>query len=501
MSLVIARGQARCGWAGVTAILALSLGVLSGCDSLLEVDLPAQLGDSALEDPKGASTQIGTIIAQFEDGYDKFMWELFGREDAGEAFNVPTGLGFFTYRSHPYEGGGTVPTSGSWFLRFMTSRRFASQLHDRLENDWTTAQVPERAQYLAVSSLYEGVVLSVLGQSLCEMAIDGGMLLTPQQTYAMAEDALDRSLNEIATAGDFELPFGVSSSAETMAYGLRAQLRWMAGDQAGAMADAQRVPKGFTAWVTRENSPERVNRAWMDGTNLKYLGLFGVIDWWKGGNPNPVTGEAWSSPIPFTGYLHLGILPDGRAVRDDGIPIRTQDEGPPRTVAEDAAVPDTRVQTSTGHVSGFGPAPVTARYKDGGDDIALVNWKEMWLIRAEIEGGQRAIDLVNELRAADDLPLVTYADPANAQQIRYMIIEERRRALHLEARFFMTKLRNPDILWFPRGAGNSPKFGHRLTGGVRFTMTAVEYEFNANLTEADEGTGCNPVEAPLVIFG
>ena len=31
----------------------------------------------------------------------------------------------------------------------------------------------------------------------------------------------------------------------------------------------------------------------------------------------------------------------------------------------------------------------------------------MWLIRAEFEGGQMAIDLVNELRAADEIPLVT----------------------------------------------------------------------------------------------
>ena len=42
---------------------------------------------------------------------------------------------------------------------------------------------------------------------------------------------------------------------------------------------------------------------------------------------------------------------------------------------------------------------------------------------------------MNELRAADDLPLVTYADPNNAEQIRYMIIEKRR-ALVMEARYF-----------------------------------------------------------------
>ena len=500
MSLVIERVQSRCGRAGVTAMLALSLGALSGCDSLLEVDLPAQLGDAELGDPRGSSAQIGTIIGQFENGYDKFTWNVFGREDAGEAFSNPAGDSFFYYQSRPYDNVPVSPTPGTWFLRFMTSRRFASQLHDRLVEDWTDAQVPERARYLAISSLYEGAVLSLLGQSLCELAIDGGPLMTVEQTYTMAETVFGRALSEIATAGDFELPFGVSSSAETTAYGLRAQLRWMAGDQAGALADAQRVPEGFTAWVTRENTPERRNMAWMNGTNLDYLALYGVIDWWTG-DPNPVTGNAWPSPIPFTGYVHLGILPDGRAVRDDGIPIRTQDEGPPRTVAEDAAVPDTRVQYGVGEIQGFGPGFVTRAYQDGGDGIPLVNWKEMWLIRAEIEGGQRAIDLVNELRAADNLPRVTYADPNDAQQIRDMIIEERRRALYVEGRFFMTKLKNPDILWFPRGRGRGPKFKHTLRGGVRFTMSAVEYDFNVNLTLDDRGTGCDPAEAPLVEFG
>ena len=54
------------------------------------------------------------------------------------------------------------------------------------------------------------------------------------------------------------------------------------------------------------------------------------------------------------------------------------------------------------------------------------------------------------------LPRVTYADPSDAAEIRLMIIEERRRQLFLEARFWSTKIRNTDLLWFPRGEGNTP---------------------------------------------
>jgi hypothetical protein len=162
-------------------------------------------------------------------------------------------------------------------------------------------------------------------------------------------------------------------------------------------------------------------------------------------------------------------------------------------------VRDTRVKTVFGPIQASGEqAYVNARYSSEGDDIPLVNWKEMWLIRAELEGGQKAIDLVNELRAADGLPLVAYADPANAQQIKYMIFEERRRALFVEGRFFLTKLQNTDILWFPRAQGFSPKARWVLDGGVRYTMSDNEYILNPNLGLAKRGSGCAQHERPII---
>ena len=63
----------------------------------------------------------------------------------------------------------------------------------------------------------------------------------------------------------------------------------------------------------------------------------------------------------------------------------------------------------------------------------------MRLIEAELQGGQAAIDVVNKLRVAASLPIVTYADPANAAEIRDMIFEERRRALFAEGRYWLTR--------------------------------------------------------------
>ncbi len=465
---------------------ALPLAALGACGDVLEVDLPAQLTDDALTDPAGAETQINTIITHFQNTYNDYVWEIHGREDGGEVYlcSGGTDCGHFQYN---YEFG---------YLDFMTARRFAASLHEKLESEWTADQVPNRARYLAIASLYEGAVFNLMGSTMCEVSVDGGPLMSPAETLAMAEDRLTRALGEIGGSGDFEMPFDIASSAQAMAYGLRAQARWMAGDGSGALADAQQVPQGFTAYVTRDaGDPVRRNKPFYAGTFIHYGELYGVIDWWEGA-PNPVTGQSWPDVIPFTGYLNLGILPDGRAIRADGIPIRTAGEY--RTMDEDDAVPDTRVRHMRAEIQGVGvESQVNAKYDGEGADIPLVNWKEMVLIRAEVEGGQGAIDRVNEIRAADGLPRVTYANAGDAEEIRNMIIEERRRALFLEARYFMTKLRNPDLLWFPRDDGATLRGGHQLQGGVRFLMPENEYHLNDNLTIADRGTLCDPATRPV----
>ena len=71
-------------------------------------------------------------------------------------------------------------------------------------------------------------------------------------------------------------------------------------------------------------------------------------------------------------------------------------------------------------------------------------------------------------------------------------IEERRRALFLEGRFHPAKIKNLDILWFPRAQGQTPGAGRALLGGVRFTMPNDEYLYNPN-TNGDlnlRGTKC-----------
>jgi hypothetical protein len=479
------RRGGRKAWALMT--LGFSLGVLSGCESLLEVDLPAQLTDDALENPTGALVQVNSIIAHFEDAYDFHTYRTFGREEGGEV-----------YLCGPMCNVSNYITGYEHFTAFSRSLDFNRILRGKLTTEWTVQDVPLRDRYLALASVYEGATLAVFGMNLCEISLDGGPKQTPGEILTQADAVLTRALAEIQTAGDFAVHNAISTSARTMALGLRAQVRWFKGDNAGAVADAALVPRGFTAWVTREPGPARQNRGWFSGTSGGFFEVYDPVDWWTG-LPNPVTNRAWPTVIPFTGWTYLGITPDGRAVRDDGIPIRTRAGFHNAHGVTTGAVLDTRVTHRTQTIQGkpTGQGEVATKFTGEGSDIPLVNWKEMVLIRAEIEGGQRAIDLVNELRTADNLPRVTYADPANAQQIRYMVWEERRRTLYNEARFFYTKLKNLDTFWFPRENGGTRGQRRGLLGGVRYAMPNDEYIANRNLSPADKATGCAPFERPI----
>jgi hypothetical protein len=466
--------------------LGLSVGMLGGCDKLLEVQLPAQLTDAALTSPGSAGIYVNSLIAHFEDAYDFHAYRTFGREDAGEV-----------YLCGPMCNVSNYVTVYDHFTPFSRSLWFGRQLRAKLETEWTAQQVPQRDRHLATISLYEGATLAVFATNLCEITLDAGPLLRPEQVLDLADAALTRALDEIQTSRDFALQNNIASSAQNMAYGLRAQVRWFKGDKAGALADAQQVPQGFVARVTRDPGEARQNRGWTSGTNGGFFELYDPIDWWTG-LPNPVTGKAWPNVIPFTGFTFLGILPDGRAVHDDGVPVRTQAGWHNAHGVVAGAVPDTRVTHRTAQIQGKqGQGEVSTKYSAESSPINLVNWKEMVLIRAEIEGGQKAIDLVNELRIADDLPRVTYADPNNAEQIRYMIIEERRRALFNEARFFYSKLKNMDVLWFPRDNGGTRFQRRALQGGIRYVMPNSEYIANPNLSPAMKASACAQHERPI----
>ena len=500
------RALAKAGMVCLT--LAFGLGALTACDSLLEVDLPSQLTDDAVNDPDAAETLVNSVIAMFECAYSSLALQAMGHEDVWERIQGMAAPS--TYATSPSTGEcDQIEQDAGWYQNTQTARAVGEQTYSKMDTLWTTAEVPDRVRFQAILAIYVAASHSVLGEFFCEMAVNGGPLMSPDATLTLGEQWIQNALGHIGTIGDFGMPHDIASSAQTMAYALRARMLWARGETTLALVDAERVPMNFTALVTRDVGIQRRNKLSVAAFRLPFGKMLRVNDWWStpGGDAraqgitavNPATGLPWPAPIPYTGYLNLGLMPDGRAILDSGIPIRTSKFDAGAVAVGDAgAVGDTRVEHVFKEGSAGQPGDAPSKYTEEDDPIPMVGWREMWLIRAEIEGGQTAIDLVNDLRDHHGLPRVTYADPANADQIRDMVFEEKRRELWLEGgRWWSTKIRNTDLFWFPRDQGVFPTREFALEGGVRMIMPESEYDNNTNFTRANQATLCDLAERPI----
>jgi hypothetical protein len=497
---------------------------MSACETLLDVELPHILTDQALEGDDTAATQVNSAIALFECGYSALAWVGMGHEDILEAIS---GLGesAAVYRDTPSTGGcdGSA-TDQSHFDQVMGARSALTReneggVYDRIQNEWSLGAPGERLS--AISSIYLAAIYSHFGQYFCEVAFDGGSTMAPPDVMAIADTWVDKALGHIGSS-DFTMPFGISASATNMALALRAQIRWAKADAtptghsspadlaaaAAAAATVLAADPTFMAWVTREDGEMRRNKPYYTAQTVVIATMYDKIDFWQPEirKVNPATGVQWTNPIIFTGYRNLGIEADGRTVSDAGLPLQFGSG----TVYDVGAggVADTRVQHITGTGTGPGAFTIPQKYSSNADDLPLVGWKELRLIQAENANvtGDRAgaIAFVNMVRAdpaKPGMPQVTYLDgTATFQQVRYLIHEERRRALFMEGgRYWSVKIQNTDISWFPRLEGNTVGTAqYILQGGVRLLFPGDEYLLNRNFLNLDQrGTGCVTRQAPI----
>ena len=516
---------------------------LGACDSLLEVELPHLLTQTAIKDITSAEIQVNSAIALFECGYSAHGVTALGHEGYMESIAGVFGGGYgYTVTA----AGGTCDASSTgvaWFDQMMGSRAMlvtqpsrlvptargtvtgefpvGKGVYDRIQDEWGVSSIPQgRGEMLsAIAAIYVAASLAHFGEFVCEAALGGSDLLTPTQMLDLAETWVGTALGHIGSSGDFAMPYGVAVSAQDMATAIRARVRWAKGDLAGAATDAGTVlaaDPAFVAYVTREAGEKRRNKIYHMLTDISFSGMLGINDWWEPATraPNPVTGQQWPNPIPFTGYIFLGIMPDGRTLEAGNLPVRWAEQL--RDAAEqpislgNSAVADTRVPHIYKSIQGPGKQEVPAVYGAEDSDIPYMTWEELKLIQADREmelGGaanlQNAIDLVNDIRAAKSLPEITGAYLATLtdgtddfNEVRYMLLEERRREFFSEGgRYWSTKIQNTDLLWFPRLQGATPFQGYNLQGAVRQLFAGDEYEQNQYFVDrgglAARGTGCD----------
>jgi hypothetical protein len=463
--------------------LVLGVGVLVGCDGILDVSLPGNVTEDAVFSPGQATILVNSAVSIIECAYSDFVASnAAGNEDVmlrdtgwwggAHEYAVSTGTGATCNSAN---------TGFAWWNPMQAGRWLAEEAHRHLADVWNPDQiVGNRRLLMAESALFAGVAYGLFGEHFCEVSFDGGPLLTADETLAKAEEWLTTAIGHIGTA-DFAIPGGTATSARQTAHLVRSRVRLARGDRPGALADAREVSPGFRAMVTRDAGGvrQRWNKVFNSHNEEQINTVAGPVDWW--------TGTGWPPVIPFTGYRNLAVLPDGRAVTATGNAITTAAAG---------AVPDVRVRVrDEGRRFNEHPVWRQQKYPSLAAPIPLANWEEAWLIRAKIEGGQTAIDLVNDIRRHHGLPIVTYLNPADADQVRNMVIEEERRSLFLEGRFWSTKIQ--EGLWFPRGVGRTqPPTSFGYLGGVRMVMPQDEFDLNPNFDLSRRGTGCAPNQAP-----
>ena len=519
---------------GRSAALGLIFGLsVTGCDSLLVVDLPHLLTDAAIEDQSTAEVQVNSAIALFECSYTAFGLMAMGAEDVMESI---AGVAGGQHRYDETADGGTCDTSASsdaWVNGMFGSRALLSNdpqlfhataegtargVYDRMQSDWDLGAEGDRLS--AIAAIYVAAALTHMGEFLCESAIDGSVLLTPSDMLGMAEDWItNRALVHIAAnpGGDFVMPFGIATSANRMALALRARIRWANGDLPGARADALSVlgaEPDFNAWVTRENGETRRNKIFHAATFVAFSGGLGINTWWNGAirNPNPATGLIWPQDLPFTGYLFMGIMPDGRTLEAGNFPVawaeELRDSNDDPIPTNNGSVADSRTKHLFKTIQGSSVREVPDRYSADDDDVPYMTWEELRLIEADYERSQGnlqgVIDIVNMLRTDKSLPLISGAYQvtllASTTEVRFMLIEERRREFYAEGgRYWSTKIQNTDLTWFPRGQGTTPDQGYNYQGAVRQHMPNAEFDSNANLSRSLRGTGCGAAQAPAIL--
>ena len=354
-------------------------GAAAGCDlgSLLDVEDPSRISTERAESPELAAALVNGVESNFVCGYGLYisMVANLSELDSGTLIGEPLTIN----RRKPTEfdvwqkddcndlGG----TDGS-YVPLAKARSTADDLV-RLLDGWTDAEVPERESRIARALLLSGFSLSGLGTGFCSGALDLGPELSSIELFAEGEKRFDRAIAMGNT-------LGLSTIVNAATLG-RARMRLYQGNMGGALSDAEAIPEGFSFTIaTSGASPETANRVhystWLSG----HLGI-----------------------PEYVRTLTVGGMPDPRLM---GI-------------------------SEPGVVLGDGrPFFGLAKYRNADDPLPAANWAEAQLIIAEIEGGQRAVNIINALRE-DPWGFPPFASTDEAE-IRDEVFDERRRELFVE---------------------------------------------------------------------
>jgi hypothetical protein len=235
---------------------------------------------------------------------------------------------------------------------------------------------PEESEAFARVSTFEGFAKVWLADLFCSLAFDGtGPELSSEEVYELAEDEFTKAIDAD----------NATSTLEQAARVGRARVRLILGDDSGALSDAQQVDPGFE-WLAQYSTN---SFAQQNMVNFRT---------WQFGN--------WSV---------------GPVFRD--------------LTVDDTGTPDPRVELALNPRPAFESSQdLYAPEKAGSSSspLRIATGDEAQYIIAEIEGGQTAVDIINQVRDRHGISEDWQPSGGDPNEIRDKLIEERRRTLFLD---------------------------------------------------------------------
>lgn len=425
---------------GPTFLVALSIAVLvgllvSGCDALTDVQpndktVPAE----QLDNPSSFQARLVGAQADFFFAYDMAIaWqglyadELYDPGNAVEQRRVLPSNGTIGAVDEAPEG-----IDGLW-----TPMQRAAFVTNDLQSDIKDGNFPEQvpdaenSPELALVSLFAGYTKVTLADLFCALAFNGeGPELTPAETYQQAIT----DFTEVIEAANAD------AEIQNAAYVGRARAHLQLGNTDQALQDAQQVDRGF------EYTPNAFST-----------------------NSQREENDLWNM---LTDSQRFTVDPRYRTMTID-----------------DTGTPDPRVDVFQNPEDPFGidgstPQFQAEKYSSPTSPIRIASWVEAQYIIAEIEGGQTAVDIINDVRDVQGIDAdFASSDPT---EIRDKVIDERRRSLFLEGQ------RMGDLRRYQETFDNLPPFGQFPTGEFADVDPPSEYEDGVCFPLPDAERETNP---------
>ena len=412
--------------------LLFALGACDFADDLLSVELPGRVQAEDLTNPTFATTLMLSAVGDFECALASHIWVVgiwtleFYNSNQTRTKNVialrdtavksVSSLGSASMQPNCRESNPPPLASALHIARVQGQNAIA------IISEFDASEVSSKDFNIGVSYAYQGYSVELLSEAMCSVTFDAGPILPRESGFEMAQGQFLQAIDFLGrvTSGP---NVSEAQSVMNMAKIGYARASLQLGDAAGVLRFQNDVPQGFVRWADRTGTTAQTRNWIAEETSNESISVYDDL----------LNLEVQGVPDP-----RVSVRDEGRTGSDNISPMRTQ-----------------------------------LKYTSVADDIPFATWRELQISIAEVEGGQVAVGIINQLRdTVEELPWVTgdhnlpHFSSNDAAEIHDQVVEERRRELWLQGTHIGDMLRNN----IPFVAGLTPK------GEVYGPLTCIPLE-------------------------